>query len=256
MKPDAKLEAKPDRLSAFFRAFAFTVVETASGACRGDAVLRAVGTAGIASRLVLSVRPEQANDIHAPILANICVGFGGGLNPLLSALPASVEIALDDDSGLRAVADLLVAEANDSRCGKQTALARLSEVIVLMMLRRTIDAGATAPGLLAGLSHGALHRALAAMHDAPSRAWRIEDLASLAGLSRSRFMTLFREIVGTTPSAYLTAWRLMLAQRALVDGERIKSVATRVGFGSASAFSRAYARQFGRPPVHTRHEAP
>jgi len=121
-----------------------------------------------------------------------------------------------------------------------------------MVLRRTIDAGATQPGLLAGLSHPALHRALAAMHDQPSRAWRIEDLAAIAGVSRSRFMELFREVVGTTPSSYLTEWRLALARRALVRGDRVKSIAAHVGFGSAAAFSRAYTRRFGHPPVQAR----
>lgn len=84
------------------------------------------------------------------------VGFGGPLNPLLSALPERIEIELEDAPDLRAGASVSAAEARDARCGKQTALARLAEVIVLTVLWRTIDAGTTQPGLLAGLSHPAL----------------------------------------------------------------------------------------------------
>lgn len=65
-------------------------------------------------------------------------------------------------------------------------------------------------------------------------------------------MASFRETVGTTPSAYLTGWRLMLARRALANGDKVKAVAQRVGFGSESAFSRAYLRAFGHAPITAR----
>ena len=253
--PDYMIESpalsKPDRLSAFFRAFDFTAAAALPRGGGGDATLTVKGSADALQSLVLTIGPS-APTFDSDVLAAVAVGFGGPLNPLLSALPERIDIALEDAPDLRAVVSVFAAEARDVRCGKQTALARLAEVIVLMVLRRTIDAGTTQPGLLAGLSHPALHRALAAIHDAPARPWRVEDLAALAGVSRSRFMELFRNIVGVTPSSYLTEWRLALARRALADGERVKSIAARVGFGSAAAFSRAYTRRFGHPPVQTR----
>jgi hypothetical protein len=75
-----------------------------------------------------------------------------------------------------------LADAFDSRCGRTAALDRVAEVIVLMVLRRAIDAGTTESGLLAALAHPSLHRALVLIHDMPSRAWRV-DLALEAGLS-------------------------------------------------------------------------
>jgi AraC-like DNA-binding protein len=248
---DSPAPSKPDRLSAFFRAFDFTAVAASPEGGAGDATLTVKGAAGAVRGLVLAIGPADAA-FDSEVLAAVSVSFGGPLNPLLSALPERIEIELDDAPDLRALASVFAAEARDARCGKQTALARLAEVIVLMVLRRTIDAGTTQPGLLAGLSHPALHRALAAIHDAPARPWRIEDLAALAGVSRSRFMELFRDIVGVTPSSYLAEWRLALARRALADGERVKAIAARVGFGSAAAFSRAYTRRFGHPPVQAR----
>lgn len=248
---DSPIPSRPDRLSAFFRAFDFTATAVSSEGHGSDATLMVTGSAGAARCLVLTTgRPVAA--FGSEVLAAVSIGFGGPLNPLLSALPQRIEIGLEDAPDLRALATVFAAEALVARCGRQTALARLAEVIVLMVLRRTIDTGTTQPGLLAGLSHPALHRALAAIHDAPARTWRVEDLAALAGISRSRFMALFRDIVGITPSSYLTEWRLALARRALADGERVKSVAARVGFGSAAAFSRAYTRRFGQPPVHAR----
>jgi len=140
------------------------------------------------------------------------------------------------------------AEASEARCGRGAALNRLCEVMMLLILWSAIDRGATGPGLLTGLSHPSLHRALVVMHDTPTRAWSIEDLAAVAGMSRSHFMALFREVVGTTPQAYLTGWRLVLARRKLSKGAKVKTVARQVGFGSAAAFSRAYFRKFGDWP--------
>ncbi|MEX2695599.1 helix-turn-helix transcriptional regulator [Rhizobium mongolense] len=67
-------------------------------------------------------------------------------------------------------------------------------------------------------------------------------------MSRSHFMAMFRDVVGTTPQAYLTGWRLILARRKLARGAKVKAVARQVGFGSAAAFSRAFFRKFGDWP--------
>jgi AraC-like DNA-binding protein len=55
-------------------------------------------------------------------------------------------------------------------------------------------------------------------------------------------------VVGETPGAYLTSWRLALGRRELRAGRSVKAVAARVGFGSAAAFSRAFSRKYGHPP--------
>jgi AraC-like DNA-binding protein len=72
------------------------------------------------------------------------------------------------------------------------------------------------------------------MHNAPMRAWNSDSLAAMAGMSRSHFMALFREVVSTTPQAYLTGWRLALARHKLTKGAKVKAVARQVGFGSAA----------------------
>jgi AraC-like DNA-binding protein len=65
-------------------------------------------------------------------------------------------------------------------------------------------------------------------------------------------MALFPRVVGVTPMAYLARWRMVLARRELERGGRVKQVARRIGYGSAAAFSRAYQRTFGEPPVALR----
>lgn len=246
--------ARYDRLSAFFNTFDLSVSATPAERQGPPANLVIVGD-GVAEAIVFCPHSCAIATCRGNILAAAVIHFGGVTNPLMSALPERTEILLRNAQSLQGITSAFVAEASGKRCGRQVALNRLCEVIVLFVLRQVIDAGSTQPGLLAGLSHPALNRALVAMHDQPSRLWRTEDLAKISGLSRSRFMTLFPQIVGTTPAAYLGAWRLMLAQRKLERGEQVKLVARRVGFGSAAAFSRAYTRAFGHSPAAVRGRA-
>jgi AraC-like DNA-binding protein len=244
---------KFDRLSAFVKTFDLSVCVNAPPGPPGDATLLILaGDDRRAVQLVFSA--GGATDLAAAdaVLASAVVEFGGTGNPLLGALPSRLEVDLNERPELRTITEAFVAEASDARCGREAALERLSEVIVLMLLRHAIDRGATVPGLLAGLSHPTLHRALVAMHDTPARGWRIDDLADLASMSRSRFMTSFRDTVGMTPGAYLTHWRLTLARRAILRGGRVKTTAADVGFNSVAAFSRAYSRRFGHAPTETR----
>ena len=59
----------------------------------------------------------------------------------------------------------------------------------------------------------------------------------------------FARTVGVPPMEYLLGWRMNLAKDLLRRGAgRIEEIALRVGYGSASAFSTAFARQVGMPP--------
>ena len=202
------------------------------------------------TQLVLVVRGARLPP-SAAIAVEVEVAFGGSDNPLLNTLPDTLSLVIDGGQpGLRNIARAFVDELRDARCGHQQALHRLGEVIVLMMLRSAIEGGSARPCLLAGLAHPVLHPVLVALHESPARAWTVEELADMAGLSRSHFMALFPKVVGTTAMAYLTRWRVQLGQRELRRGSaKVKAVARRVGFSSAEAFSRAYQREFGRSPV-------
>jgi len=237
--------AKPDRLSVFFETFelSVTVVPPRNGV---NLYVTPGKEGGGPGAIVFSARGNPAR----PPVVLVCaaVDFGGRINPLMNAMPDTVVVRLDEVPALRDTTDAFVAEAMHRRCGRHVALNRLGEVMVLMILRSAMERGGTGPGLLAGLSHPALQKVLVALHDGPGRPWPIEELALIAGMSRSRFMTVFREVVGTTPNAYLRSWRLSLGYRRLARGDRVKAVAREVGFTSAAGFSRAYSREFGHPP--------
>ncbi|TBY00258.1 helix-turn-helix domain-containing protein [Rhizobium laguerreae] len=247
MIKNPKTLPKVDRLSAFFDTFELKASLEPTRANDRQARLFVIGEpGGRAEKIILCLRGDTIPEPPASVTAT--VDFEGVHNPLLNALPDQVLVEINDIPTLRDTTAAFLAEALESRCGRSAALNRLCEVMVLLILRTAIDRGAAGPGLLAGLSHPSLHRTLVAMHDAPTRAWNIEDLAAEAGMSRSHFMSLFRDVVGTTPQAYLTGWRLVIGRRKLSKGATVKTVARQVGFGSAAAFSRAYFRKFGDWP--------
>ena len=56
-------------------------------------------------------------------------------------------------------------------------------------------------------------------------------------------------LIGQTPLAYLTWWRLTTAARLLRGSDApLSAVAARTGYGSEYAFASAFKRQFGTPP--------
>jgi AraC-like DNA-binding protein len=149
---------------------------------------------------------------------------------------------------LEAVTDMLFDEALSPRCGGQAVMNRLCEVVVIRLLRYLIEAGSARIGLVAGLAHPNLSRAIVAMHDRPDRHWRLEDLAEAAGMSRTHFANTFRDIVGVTPGGYLSSWRLTLARVEIANGTSLKAVVDKVGFSSSAALSRAFKRKYGVSP--------
>lgn len=240
MTESMKSVAKVDRLTAFFEAFQLRASMPPEAGEANFFVL--VDADGCAEAVTLHMRSDTPPPISAKIAAH--VDFEGADNPLMTALPDAVEVRVSETPTLRDAVSALVGEAHENRCGRQAAVNRLCEVIVLLMLRTAIDRGTTRPGLLAGLSHPTLHRALAAIHGRPDHPWSNEELSETSAMSRSHFMAQFRKIVGATPQAYLITWRLSLARRKLANGGTVKAVARQVGFGSAAAFSRAYFRKF------------
>lgn len=176
------------------------------------------------------------------------VDMGGEANPIARALPNPVVISLSEAESLKAVTDMLLEEALAPRCGGRAVVDRLCEVVVIRLLRHAIEAGQAAPGLLAGLAHPNLSLAIVAMHDEPGKNWRLEDLAEVAGMSRTQFANMFREVTGVTPGDYLSGWRLTLARTELASGTPLKIVAGRIGFSSSAALSRAFSRRFGFTP--------
>ena len=240
-----------DRLSALMQHFQMQVAIAAPG--RGNLIVfgnEETGPQGI------EFWPRgAAGTLSNERLFEATADWGGGANPLIAALPDRLAVDTAADETVALLLQMLMGEAADGRCGSASALNRLCEVLIIRLLRRQIERGATTPGLLSGLADRQLSRALVAMHDRPGRDWRNGELADIAGMSLSRFSDRFAEKVGETPQSYLRRWRMILARQDIAAGQRIQSVARRLGYGSPEALSRAFSRHFGLSPMEVRKAA-
>lgn len=172
--------------------------------------------------------------------------IAGLLSPIVHVRAADVAA-----QRLGRLLSLLDDEATADRPGRSLALDRLLEIILVESLRhRANQLEGMQPGLLAGLADPRISLALRALHGDPSRAWTVASLAREAGMSRAGFAAGFATIVGVSPIAYLSAWRMSLAKAALMSTKRpMIEIAKIAGYGSVSAFSSAFSRATGLAPT-------
>jgi transcriptional regulator GlxA family with amidase domain len=92
-------------------------------------------------------------------------------------------------------------------------------------------------------------KALEAMQADPARAWSLESLATVAGVSRTALAEKFRTAMGDTPLAYLRALRMQKAMRLLSHTDRpLDDVAAEVGYTDGFSFSRSFKKTLGLAP--------
>ncbi len=174
--------------------------------------------------------------------------FGAPDSALLVSLLPDV-VLVRDRPRLATLMQLVDEETREQRAAREIVLERLLEVLLIEALRSGTET-TPAPGLARGLGDERLAAALHAMHARPERPWTVVDLANEAALSRSAFFARFNRIVGLPPMEYLLAWRMALAKQLLRNRNLgVDQVAERVGYGSASTFSVAFARHAGMPPA-------
>ncbi|MBL1240319.1 MAG: helix-turn-helix transcriptional regulator [OCS116 cluster bacterium] len=243
---------KFDRLSSLMARFELGVESTEAD--DADLFVYADIISNKPSRVVLCPHQKIAyQPLKSEMLAfKAEVKWGGGSNPLFSALPDVLELDLTQDSETAAIVALLKVENDNKRCGSASVLSRLAEILIIRLMRVQIENGKIAKGLFGGLNDARLGRAIVAMHDNPSKKWKNDDLAQIAGLSLSRFCELFTNVVQETPMGYLRRWRLILARQDIAKGARVQNIAIKYGYQSGEALSRAFHKQFGETPTHVR----
>ncbi|HXO99535.1 MAG TPA: AraC family transcriptional regulator [Luteibacter sp.] len=109
-------------------------------------------------------------------------------------------------------------------------------------------------GLRAALTQGGhfgrIAKALRRIHVDYARPLDVATLASDANMSVPTFHAHFKSVTATSPIQYIKAMRLHQARLLLIRGSlTAASASERVGYESASQFSREFKRLFGRSPV-------
>jgi len=171
---------------------------------------------------------------------------------LQSGLPPLIHVRGDapEAAPLAWLVDQLVKETGpDGRAGRSTAITALAQLLFVHTLRAYLETDPVSDtGWLKVFNDRRLTAALSSMHENPAHNWSLDELASMAGMSRTSFAVQFRQVMGMPPLTYLTCWRMRLAQHALRSGASVREAAAKVGYSSQSAFNEAFRRATGRPP--------
>lgn len=198
-----------------------------------------------------------------PVTSLLCgtVDFDAeGAHPLFSLLPRMVVVRdLDPElvHAVRTLVDLIAAEVHAPTSGSGTLVARLTDALMVNVLRAYIAGLEPGDGgWLGALGDPVLQRALGLIHDRPAEPWTVEELAASVGLSRSAFFERFKRGVGESPAEYLTRWRIHVATRLLAEeGHSVAAAARRVGYATEAGFSNAFLRVMGMRPGAYRRQA-
>jgi len=226
------------------------------------------------SRLALhsGPRPGAAREIPPPVgwtdprgedaagQADTVVGAHLRLSPtgrelLLPGLPPLTRVGGTRPGArrLRTVLGLLLDEALGAEAGAAFASAQYARLLALESLRAAAVETDLPPGWLRLHADRRLRPAVQLMHGHPGRAWRLEQLARAAAMSRTTFAERFRRTSGLTPFAYLHRWRVLLAEQALRTSDTsVDALSARLGYASAGSFSTAFRRTTGLSPSRYR----
>lgn len=136
--------------------------------------------------------------------------------------------------------------------------ARLADILVIQAIRFWIaNDPAAQKGWLGALHDKQIGRAIALIHRDPARNWTVASLASSVGMSRSAFAARFTELIGEPAMRYVSRWKMHAAITLLkADETPLARLASRLGYESEAAFSRAFKRFVGLSPGAVRRGEP
>ncbi|OTG79521.1 AraC family transcriptional regulator [Acinetobacter sp. ANC 5054] len=207
-------------------------------------ILNAASTADSDELFMLAIR-GHVDSIMAKPLFNALPKFLHTPHIMSSTAPEWLQIGLQ----------FLAVEVNQIRPGRDKILDHLVSILFIECVRDYIAAMPDSNNWLHALSHPELSSALAAIHEQPHIAWTVETLAEQCCMSRSKFASLFTQMLGESPLAYLQQHRLRLATQFLQAGQlSIQQIAHRIGYSSETAFSQTFKKFYDLTPTQYRQQ--
>jgi AraC-like DNA-binding protein len=172
---------------------------------------------------------------------------------LISLLPELILIEAwnsPDTDWIRSTLAAIAAEARELRPGGETMITRLADILLIHAIRSWIARDPAAQtGWLGALQDKQIGHVISRIHREPSRAWTLGSLAAEAAMSRSAFAARFSALVGEPAMHYVARWRMHTAVSLLKDHDGpVGDLASRLGYESEAAFSRAFKRYIGVSP--------
>lgn len=177
-------------------------------------------------------------------------------HPFVDQLPSFILLRKNDSNELAWLKDALVQYTREpvlEQAGNSLIVKHLSEITFTLAIQSWQRSQNTPEGFIAAISDPHLSNALKAFHDNPQIRWTVEDLASAAAMSRTRFVEHFSRTVKMPPIQYIKLWRMTKAQKLLRTSTlATEQIANQCGYESTTAFSKAFKRFTSQTPAEFR----
>ncbi len=181
---------------------------------------------------------------------------GSHSDMLLSSLPPIVHLrSHSDKETMRWSLDRMRKELDDPQPGGSLVAQQLAHMMLVQALRLHLQEAGDGVGWLFAFADVQMRVAVKCMHEEPERPWTLQELADTVFMSRTAFAKRFREKTGMTSMEYLTRWRMLLAgDRLKSSDDSIFAICSSLGYGTESAFGRAFRRVWGCSPREHRRQ--
>lgn len=228
-----------------------------------DRVVEQAGFDGRGSLIYRGPELERANQGGSKAQTNLVCGHfeyeDDVLSRVMAQMPPAIVLRrneLGDVQWLQESLRLLAREIEDGRPGGDALVQRISEMLLIQVLRRHMELAPEGSRPLGALKDPRISRSLELIHHRSEQRWTVAGLAGEAGMSRTAFAQKFHELMGVAPLEYLTDWRLQRARRALRETtDPVRRIAYHCGYESEAAFARAFKRRLGVAPGQYRKDA-
>jgi AraC-like DNA-binding protein len=175
----------------------------------------------------------------------------GQADLLLNILPPFIHIREEPGQAtMRWCVEHMRQELSDPQPGDFVVAQQLATLVLVQALRLHLsDRRRDEVGWLFALADKRMRAAISAMHASPGSPWTLQLMAEQAGMSRTAFVSKFKETVGLSPMGYLTRWRMMLAADRLTNSRNsVAEIGLALGYKSEKSFGTAFKRIMNCPP--------
>ena len=197
-----------------------------------------------------------AGDANTPEIVLICgyfkASYGSSIDVFDRMTGPIVELFAAKDRVEQMLKDA-VGELVSQNVGSGAMSAALMKQVLVSVLRRSLASQNLWVERFSTLKDPQVARAFAEMVVKPGSPHTVLTLSQTSGLSRSAFMTRFREVFGTSPMAVLRQIRMRHAATLLEAGMlSIDQIVDACGYASRSSFFRTFQKSVGSDPSHFR----
>lgn len=185
--------------------------------------------------------------VDTTVLSKLIIEMDGGKEPTSEALQVGIYSSPISDELWDAAVRLL--QSMDNPTDRKI----LGSLHVREILYRVLG-GSQGQFLRAVAIHNGRYHQIAEIlnriHARPEDPIDVPNMAAMAGMSESSFYRNFKAVASLSPLQYLKKIRLLKARSLMLyEGLNVGESAYRVGYNSASQFSREFRRLFGVPPT-------